>query len=193
METPEISSTEEQMKSYYESLSEKDRRRYAAIEATKLGYGGLGQIGKLLGCNYRTIKKGLADLQQPSVMNRPRTRRPGGGRKKAIETIPGINAAFLSVIENYTAGSPMNEELKWTNLTRQQIADLLAATGIRVSVTVIDQLLTKHQFRRRQAVKTKACGSSEHRNEQFEKIAALKTEYLAQGNPVMSMDSKKKS
>ncbi len=47
METPEISSTEEQMKSYYESLSEKDRRRYAAIEATKLGYGGLGQIGKL--------------------------------------------------------------------------------------------------------------------------------------------------
>jgi Rhodopirellula transposase DDE domain len=58
---------------------------------------------------------------------------------------------------------------------------------------VVDQLLAKHQFRRRKALKPKACGSSEHRNEQFEKIAHLKTEYLVQGNPVMSMDSKKKS
>ncbi len=60
-------------------------------------------------------------------------------------------------------------------------------------MTVVDQLLAKHQFRRRKALKTKTCGSSEHRNEQFEKIAYLKTEYLVQGNPVMSMDSKKKS
>lgn len=87
----------------------------------------------------------------------------------------------------------MNEELKWTNLTRQQLADLLAEKGIKVSVTVIDQLLLKHKFHRRQAVKMTAGGTSEHRNEQFEKIAALKDEYLAQGNPVMSMDSKKKS
>lgn len=193
METPQISSSEEQMKSYYESLSEKDRRRYAAIEANKRGYGGLRQIGLLLGCNYRTIKKGIAELKQPNLLNSPSIRRPGGGRKKAIETISDINEAFLGVIENHTAGSPMNQELKWTNLTRQQIADLLAATGISVSVTVVDQLLANHQFHRRKAVKTKACGSSEHRNEQFEKIAALKREYLEQGNPVVSMDSKKKS
>jgi hypothetical protein len=193
VETSQILSNEEQMKSYYESLSEKDRRRYAAIEANKRGYGGLGQIGLLLGCNYRTVKKGITELKQPNLPNSPRIRRPGGGRKKAIETISGINEAFLRVIENHTAGSPMNQELKWTNLTRQQIADSLAATGISVSVTVIDQLLANHQFRRRKAVKTKTCGSNEHRNEQFEKIAHLKTEYLAQGNPVMSMDSKKKS
>ena len=193
METSQISSSEEQMKSYYESLSEKDRRRYAAIEANKRGYGGLGQISLLLGCNYRTIRKGITELKQPSLGNSPSIRRPGGGRKKAIETISGINEAFLSVVEHHTAGSPMNQELKWTNLTRQQIADLLAATGISVSVTVVDQLLAKHQFRRRKALKTKACGSSEHRNEQFENIAHLKTEYLGQGNPVMSMDSKKKS
>jgi hypothetical protein len=146
-----------------------------------------------LGCNYRTIKKGITELKPPNLLNSPRIRRPGGGRKKAIETISGINEAFLDIMENHTAGSPMNQELKWTNLTRQQIADLLVATGISVSVTVIDQLLANHQFRRRKAVKTKACGSKKHRNEQFEKIAQLKTEYLAQGNPVMSMDSKKKS
>jgi hypothetical protein len=193
LETPQISGSEEQMKSYYESLSEKDRRRYAAIEANQRGYGGLGQICKLLGCNYRTIRKGITELKQASLLKSSRIRRPGGGRKKAIETIAGINEAFLSIIENHTAGSPMNQELKWTNLTRQQIADLLATAGISVSVTVVDQLLLNHQFHRRKAVKTKACGSSEHRNEQFEKIAVLKREYGAQGNPVMSMDSKKKS
>ena len=182
------------MKSYYESLSEKDRRRYAAIEANKRGYGGLGQISLLLGCNYRTIRKGITELKQPSLGNSPQYSSSGWGqKKKPSRRFQELMKHFLSVVEHHTAGSPMNQELKWTNLTRQQIADLLAATGISVSVTVVDQLLAKHQFRRRKALKTKACGSSEHRNEQFENIAHLKTEYLGQGNPVMSMDSKKKS
>jgi Rhodopirellula transposase DDE domain len=59
----------------------------------------------------------------------------------------------------------MDEEIKWTNLTRQEIANLLAEKGIDISVTVVDQLLALHSFRRRQAVKAKACGTSENRNE----------------------------
>jgi hypothetical protein len=184
---------EKQMQDYYESLSEKDRRRYAGIEAKKLGYGGIGYISKLLGCNYRTINRGMKDLEQQSKTSSPRIRRPGGGRKKALLTIPGINEAFLTVIETHTAGSPMDEDIKWTNLTRQQIADLLAEKGINISVTVVDQLLWEHKFRKRKAVKMIACGSSENRNEQFEKIESLKTQYFAEGNPVISMDSKKKS
>lgn len=87
----------------------------------------------------------------------------------------------------------MDEAVKWTNLTRQQIADLLKKERINVSVTVVDQLLKKHKFRKRKAVKTLATGSSEQRNEQFENIESLKEEYFAAGNPVISMDSKKKS
>ena len=102
------------MQDYYESLSEKDRRRYAAIEAKKLGYGGIGYISKLLGCNYRTINRGMEDLEQQSKTSSPRIRRPGGGRKKALLTIPGINEAFLTVIETHTAGSPMDEDIKFT-------------------------------------------------------------------------------
>jgi hypothetical protein len=132
-------------------------------------------------------------LKQFDLINNPRIRNPGGGRNKAIETLPGINQIFLEVIESHTAGSPMDEELKWTNLTRQQIANLLAEKGIKVSVTVVDQLLALHSFRRCKAVKKKACGTSEYRNEQFEKIEELKTEYSAQGEPIISMDSKKKS
>lgn len=188
--TPEI---ERQMQWYYQSLSEKDRRRYAAIEASKLGYGGINYISKLLKCNYRTIAKGSEELNDSSVMSSPRIRRSGGGRKQALATIEGIDEAFLLVIGQHTAGSPMDEAVKWTNLTRQQIADLLKGEGINVSVTVVDQLLEKYQFRKRKAVKTKATGSSEHRNDQFENIERLQEQYLAAGNPIISMDSKKKS
>ena len=180
------------MQSYYESLSEKDRRRYAAVEAKKLGYGGITYISRLFGCNYRTIIKGMEELSEESLIISQRIRRSGGGRKKALLTIPGIDEAFMEVVDNHTAGSPVREDIKWTNLTRKQIADLLLEKGINVSVTVIDQLLLKHNFRKRKAVKTTACGSSENRNEQFENIQGLKQEYLDNGQPVISMDSKKK-
>lgn len=182
------------MQRYYQSLSEKDRRRYAAIEAVKLGYGGLAYMSRLFGCHYETLQLGLSELQNEAVLNDERIRQGGGGRKSAFETIAGLDAAFLRVIEQHTAGSPMSEAVKWTNLTRRQISELLQQhEGIRVSVTVVDQLLKKHQFRKRKAVKTLSTGESEQRNEQFETIATLKQTYQAAGNPVMSMDTKKEN
>lgn len=70
---------------------------------------------------------------------------------------------------------------------------LLKDEGIEVSVTVVDQLLEKHNFRKRKAVKTLTTGESEHRNEQFETIEQLKGTYQAAGNPIMSMDTKKEN
>ncbi|MEO1508040.1 MAG: hypothetical protein AAFU84_10365 [Cyanobacteria bacterium J06633_23] len=185
---------EEQMHRYYQSLSEKDRRRYAGIEALKLGYGGISYIHRILGCNRETIQLGIAELSDPDAMKEKRQREPGGGRKSAFESIPGLDEAFLRVIERHTAGSPMDASIKWTHLSRQHIADLLAnEETIRISVTVVDQLLKKHNFRRRQAVKTKATGRNPKRNQQFEKIDELVSTYQDVGNPVMSMDTKKKS
>ncbi len=152
---------EEQMQRYYQSLSEKDRRRYGAIEAVKLGYGGISYINRLLGCNRQTIRLGIKELSAPTAMSQERERRPGGGRKSALETIAGLDEAFLRVIERHTAGSPMDSSIKWTHLTRQQIADRLAESeGIQLSVTVVAQLLKKHKFRRRQALKTLRYGKS---------------------------------
>lgn len=181
------------MQRYYRSLSEKDRRRYAAIEAVKLGYGGLSYISRLFRCHDETLQLGLSELQDETVLNDERMRQRGGGRKSAFESVAGLDEAFLRVIEQHTAGSPVSEQVKWTNLTRQQIADLLKGEGISISVTVVDQLLEKHHFRKRKAVKTLSAGESEQRNEQFETIAALKQAYEAAGNPVMSMDTKKEN
>jgi Rhodopirellula transposase DDE domain len=184
---------EAEMQQYYESLSEKDRRRYAAIEAKKLGYGGQAYIRRLFGCHHETLKQGMREIESGEDLTSERIRRQGGGRKRLIERIVGLDEAFLGVIEQHTAGSPMDERVKWTNLTRQQIADLLSAAGYSVSVTVVDQLLEKHDYRKRQALKMIAGGSHAERNQQFENIETLKQDYRTQGNPVMSMDTKKKS
>jgi hypothetical protein len=193
MKQPYPAPIEAQMQRYYQSLSEKDRRRYAAIEAVKLGYGGQVYIRRLFGCHHETLALGLAELENEAGLEQEGIRQLGGGRKSAFETIVGLDAAFLRVLERYTAGSPMDETVKWTNLKRHEIAALLKEEGIEVSVTVVDQLLEKHHFRKRKAVKTLATGASEHRNAQFETIARLKETYQAAGNPVMSMDTKKEN
>lgn len=184
---------ETQMQRYYQSLSEKDRRRYAAIEAVKLGYGGKAYIRRLLGCHHETLQLGMRELQDETALGEERVRQPGGGRKSAFETIAGLDDAFLRVLVQHTAGSPVDETVKWTNLNRHQIADLLKQEGIDISVTVVDQLLEKHNYRKRKALKTLATGKSEHRNEQFERIEQLKQTYQASGNPVISMDTKKEN
>ena len=187
---PEI---EQQMQRYYQSLYEKDSRRYAAIEAVKLGYGGVSYIRGLLGCDYYTITFGMNELKDEEAMNQAGIRRGGGGRKSALETIEDLDATFLRVLAQHTADSPMDETVKWTNLTRQQITNLLKQEGIEVSVTVVDQLLEQHHFRKRKAVKTQATGESVNRNEQFEKIEQLVEQYQSRGEAVISMDTKKES
>ena len=106
----------------------------------------------------------------------------------------GLDAAFLEVLRNYTAGSPTDETIKWTNLTRGEIAKRLKERGFPVSVTVIDPLLEKHDFRPRQAFKAEAGKQNiPHRDAQFKNIDRLKQEYHSSGNPVMSMDVKKRA
>lgn len=188
--SPEV---EQQMQRFYQSLSEKDRRRYAAVEAMKLGRGGLSYISRLLGCDDEAMQLGKRELQEEAQLNQSRVRRPGGGRKSAFETHPGLDEAFLKVIVQQTAGSPMTETIKWTHLTRQEIAQLMQAEGITISVTVVDQLLEKYNYRKRKVQKRLATGSHPERNAQFENIEAIRSSYEAAGNPVLSMDTKKEN
>ncbi len=189
---PYPSEIEAQMRNFYQSLSEKDRRRYAAIEAKKLGYSGISYICRVVRCNDRTIARGMSELEKPLPKNEKRIRLPGGGRKSILATTPELDGAFQRVLENHTAGSPMDETIKWTNLTRAEIAVRLQEEGFSVSVTIVDQLLKKHDFRRRQAFKTESGKQVPQRDEQFQNIDTLKQQYHEQGNPVISMDVKKK-
>ena len=180
----------EQMKNLYQSLSEKDQRRYAAIEAKKLGYGGISYICRLFGCDPSSVRRGLSELSTPLKPRDKQIRAAGGGRKRLVESLPDLDETFLAIMTPHTAGSPMDERIKWSNLSREQIAAALASKGFAVSVTVVDQLLTKHDFGRRQAFKNEA---GKQVDEQFKNIEQLVENARTKGNPVMSMDVKKKS
>lgn len=187
------SEIEKQMQRYYQTLSEKDRRRYAAVEAIKLGHSGKGYICELFGCDYKTIAKGIAEIQDEKILFEQSIRKQGGGAKQKIQNSPGLDEAFFQVIDKHTAGSPMDEEIKWTNLTHKEIAKKLEEENFEVSTTVVKQLLKEHQFRKRKALKTNAAKQCKNRNEQFQKIEWLKKVYLKKQEPIVSMDCKKKS
>ena len=183
---------EDQMKNLYNSLTEKDKRRYAAVEANKLGHGGISYVCRILQCDEGAVKHGMREIANPLPPNDGTIRRKGAGRKCVLETEKGIDEAFLAIMEPHTAGSPMDESIKWSNLSRSAIAEELGKPGFSVSVTVVDQLLERHDFRRRKAFKSVTGKQVEQRDEQFKNIEKIVEQAKTKGNPVMSMDVKKK-
>jgi len=153
---------EEEMKTFYKSLNEKDKRRYAAVEALKLGRGGQVYMEEILGCDRNTIAKGIRELESGEVSQDKghRIRRVGGGRKRAEDVDASIESDFLNLLANYTAGNPMDEMVKWTNLSPNVIVQRLNDKRDKpVGLGAIRRLLAKHGYRRRQIVKKNDEGS----------------------------------
>ncbi len=197
--------TEDFMRGYFNSLNERDRRRYAGIEAFKLGHGGQNYIAKILGCSRKTVGKGATEVTslpmrtvQERIGKAPderlKIRKSGGGRKPYWISNPEIDEQFLSVLRDHTAGDPMNEKIRWTNLREWEIVEVLKSEyDIKVSRNVVRQLLKRHDYRLRKAQKRQSMKNSvPDRNEQFDNIVKNRTAYLKAGNPTISMDTKKK-
>ena len=197
--------TEDLMRRYYESLNERDRRRYAGMEALILGHGGQNYIAKILGCSRKTVRKGAAEIAKLPMRTvqkligkvpdeHPKIRNTGGGRKPYWISNPEIDEQFLGVLRDHTAGDPMDEKIRWTNLRAWEIVEALKNEyGIEVSRNVVRQLLKRHDYRLRKAQKRQSLKKSvPERNEQFDNIVELRSAYLKVGNPVISMDTKKK-
>jgi hypothetical protein len=122
---PEI---EALMKKMYQTLSEKERRRYAAIEALKLGQGGQRYMARLFGWSRNTVAEGIKELETlPEARgSERRVGRVGGGRNCYPETYPTIDEQFGEVLADQSAGDPLDEQVHWTNWSRQALADRLA-------------------------------------------------------------------
>jgi hypothetical protein len=187
--SPEI---EKQMQEMFGRLSEKDKRLYAGVEALKFSYGGISYIAQLFSCSRNTILRGIIELGGKETIPKKRDRKAGGGRKPVIEKQADINDVFLFVLKEHTAGDPMDEKVKWTNLTKADIAAELAKRGFKVSRNSVKKLLKKHDYVKRKPFKNLAAGSHVNRNAQFERRAELRVSYEAAGNPVISVDTKKK-
>ena len=187
---------EETMRCFYNSLNEKDRRRFAGLEALRFGHGGRSYIARVLGCSRNTVSKGAREVSNlPTREVEQRIRKTGGGRKRyTVAWGSVLDEKFLIVLREHTAGDPMDETVRWTNLTPGEIVKTLRTEyDITVSKFVVCQLLKKHNYRRRKAQKkTSLKQEIKNRNEQFEKIIRLKADFEAAGNPIVSMDTKKK-
>ena len=189
------STIEYRMRLFYQTLNEKDRRRYAAIEALKIGHGGISYISKVLGCDRKTIRKGINEVEalDESAASEKRIRKAGGGRKQYQEKEPRIDEMLKNILKNHTAGDPMLEDVIWTDLTPSQIAQKFQKEYKKsISLKVVKKWLKKHNYRLRKAQKSRSMKQVENRNEQFENIARLRKEYENSLNPIISLDTKKK-
>src|SRR6266849_4180535 len=184
---------EQLVRQYYQSLSEKDRRRFAALEAIKLGHGGIHYIAKVLACDPQTVKDGMRELKHlPDDPAGSRVRKPGGGRKKTEVTHADLIQQVQDTIKDRIAGDPMRQDVVWTDLTPQEISQSLREHAVCAGPRIVRRILDGLGFARRQMLKVLPGGDSPHRDAQFRHLAHLIQEFLAAGNPVLSIDTKKK-
>lgn len=153
MVTPYPPEIEAQMQELYKRLPEKDRRLYAGVEAQKLPHGGVSYIARLFDCARDTVLRGIKDLNTEETLPQGRSRKPGGGRTAILAKETNIDEVFLNILKDYTAGDPIDEKVKWTNLSCAEISNLLAEHGFKVSRNIVRKLLKKHGYVKRKALK----------------------------------------
>jgi len=184
---------EQLLRQYYQSLSEKDRRRFAALEAIKLGHGGIRYIAQVLACDPHTVKDGMRELKQlPDDPVGSRVRKPGGGRKKTEVKHTDLIQQVQDTIKDRIAGDPMRQDVVWTDLTPQEISTSLRERAVCAGPRIVRRMLDGLGVARRQMLKVLPGGDSPHRDAQFRHLAHLIQEFLEVGNPVLSIDTKKK-
>ena len=177
-------------KRLYDSLGEKDSRRLAG-SLYQLS-NSLKYVCDLLNVSHKTVQKGLAELKGEATLISTRQRREGGGRPTKWDC-PQLNAVFTEVIKPYLAGDPTDPSVRWTNLSLSEIADLLEAQGFKVCPSTVRKLLDHNGFKKRKIQKRKSLKSVEDRDTQFDEINTAITAFMNDGEPVVSVDTKKKS
>src|SRR5689334_14613165 len=170
-------------------LDERGRRLLAASEARAAGYGGIAAVSRATGLAASTIGRGLKDLLNGLPLGR--VRRQGGGGKGAVERDPGLLPALLSLVEPEARGDPMSP-LRWTCKSLRRLATELTARGHPVSRTVVGALLAQEKFSLQANRKTREGSEHPDRDAQFAHINASVTAALAERQPVISVDTKKK-
>ena len=173
-------------------LDERGRRLFAAAEARAAGRGGIALVSEITGIAPSTIGRGLAELdgRHPAAAV-DRVRRRGGGRKPATEKQPGLLAALKSLVEPVERGDP-ERPLRWVSKSYRHLAGGLRELGYSISYRSIGPLLASLGYSLQGNAKTREGSAHPDRDGQFEAIARQVSAFLAAGEPVISVDTKKK-
>ena len=173
-------------------LNERQRRLLLATEARLLGRGGVRAVAQVAKVSETTIRKGLLELdadQGPVPLGR--ARRPGGGRKRAEDNDPGLVPALLGLVEPDERGDPMSP-LRWTTKSLRHLATELARRGHAVSASTVGRLLREQGFSLQGTAKTLEGAQHPDRDAQFRYLYEQVKAQQADGEPVISVDAKKK-
>ena len=196
---PDGSPIEQRWELMRERLDERQRRTYAAVEARVIGRGGVSQVAAATGLARGTIMAGMQELEgkaneffagaAPAAAGS--VRRSGGGRKPLTHRDPTLVADLLALVDPGTRGDP-ESPLRWSCKSLRVLADELNAQGHTVSHVVVGELLKAQGFSLQGNAKVIEGNQSPDRDAQFHYINAIVTHALSEGQPVISVDTKKK-
>src|SRR5712691_133229 len=172
-------------------LNERTRRLVAGSEAMALGWGGISAVSRATGLSRKVISQGIKDLQKGKGVGEGRIRRKGGGRKKTVSKDPSLQEELERLVEPVARGDP-ESPLRWTCKSVRKLARELMEQGHQVSHELVSQLLHELGYSLQSTRKTREGGEHPDRDAQFEQINAQAEAYLSTGDPVLSVDAKKK-
>lgn len=171
-------------------LDERQRRLLMGAEARVLGHGGVRAVARAAAVSETTVRKGVFELE---AGEEPlgRVRRPGGGRKRITDLDPGLRPALLALVEPDERGDPMSP-LRWTVKSTRTLARELVRSGHKVSADTVADLLREEGFSLQANAKTLEGGQHPDRDAQFRHLNEQARGHRDAGQPVISVDTKKK-
>ena len=181
----------EKFRSLAGELNERQRRLWAASEARAAGRGGIAATARATGISVPTIRKGIAELESGERLDAGRVRKPGGGRQALTDLDPTLLQDLERLVEAGRRGDP-ESLLVWTSKSVRHLAGALRDGGHVVHFTTVAKLLRLLGYSLQANVKTREGTSHPDRDAQFEHINALAKAAIAAGEPVISVDTKKK-
>ena len=171
-------------------LNERDRRLALGAEARSWGYGGIAAVARAAGVSRTTVARGVAEVEgEPADPGRVRA--SGGGRKRAEVADEGLSAALDALVEPETRGDP-ESPLRWTTKSTRHLARELGRAGHVVSHSVVAKILKSAGYSLQSTRKALEGAQSPDRDAQFRHLNATAAGFLAVGDPVISVDTKKK-
>jgi len=171
-------------------LDERQRRLYLGSEARALGHGGIAAVARAAGVSELTVSAGVAELDA-GAGPLGRARRAGGGRKKAEDKDPGLAAALEELVDDSTRGDPVSP-LRWTTKSAENLAGELTRRGHRCGKDAVLRILHGRGYSTQGNSMTIEGRQHPDRDAQFRYISGMAREFLAAGDPVVSVDAKKK-
>jgi len=186
----------ETIRAKYEALSpeltERSRRLWAATEAMSLGWGGIAAVARATGISAGRIARGIKELRAAERLDPGRTRRPGGGRKSAIDKDVTLLSDLNALVEPITAGDPDDSPLRWAAKSVRKLAAELQAMGHRASHTLVAELLHGLGYTLQANRKSREGTQHPDRDAQFQYLNEQVQAWQKRGEPVISVDTKKK-